>query len=176
MKWSKTSIAALTAASIDCDGSISIVKHKPDERKNPNYYVMISLQQMDGRLVDFLFGCWGGRVSREGFYGGTYPTDRTYTWKWKIKDDKAEILLKRCYKYMLIKKEKALNALRFITFKKKNRSINQGSRGYSDFVWDKYEEFWLKSKEFTRDFKDSKAGIETERQKRQNDVSDSPNL
>jgi len=174
-------MAAITAATIDCDGSISIIRQRINRSSGVRrsyrqfvYYLLISVQQNDGRLIDFLSGCWGGQINRETRYSG-FDNGQTYTWKWKVKDDKAEMVLRRCVKYLHIKKEKALNGLRFISFKKRMKKLYPGSKSYPIYIWDKYEEFYNESKKLIKDIRDSKAGIETERQKRKC-VSDSPNL
>lgn len=120
MKQNKGTKIAYTAGVIDSDGCISIGYQKPN-----NYDLTILLNSPDGRIIDFLYGCWGGSIYKTKAYqtrkDGTNGRD---VWRWELKGDKVMWLCKRMIPFLRYKKEQAQIAVQFQTHKNKGIQIS----------------------------------------------------
>jgi len=108
MKQSNTSKYAYLAGAIDSDGCIEITKGQKNDRPNPTYRIRLRVNQFDGRMVDYLYGAFGGflitsynKLRKKNYY------------TWQIECNKAYYILNRLIPFLRIKKKQAEIAVRF---------------------------------------------------------------
>jgi len=125
MKQNKGIKLAYLAGVIDSDGSIAIGKHTK-RVVNPQYHLQIVVNQADGRIIDWLYGAFGGRV----FSTGIRPTLGTREmWRWEIRGHKAGEICKKLIPFLRYKKHQAEIGYRLQTLIEKGCK-NSGQRNY----------------------------------------------
>ncbi len=157
MKQSKLSKYAYAAGIIDGEGSISV--SKCNHRKgaaNPGYAITIDVAMKDGRVIDWLFGTFGGSVRQESNNPSCYrksPDGRIYKnctlYHWYIKCNKAAEVLKRVLPFLKLKKRQAELAIRLQSringakSLKRNKGFRAGFAKHSKAEIAKREEIFL---------------------------------
>jgi len=99
------------------DGCITISKHAPRaqcQQKSPNYRVGIHINQVDGRMLDYIKGIFGGKIYVCKQYGHGNAT--VYRWE-IVSQDKAQALLKLLAPFLRYKKKQAEYAYQFCCLK-----------------------------------------------------------
>lgn len=111
------------AAFVDAEGSILIGRSKPSKRcVSPVYSLIVSLGNSSPVLMVWLRDTIGGYV---------YPIKKLSKWSkrpmwsWHLRGTQAEIVLRRCLPYFLIKREQAEIAVAFSELK---RSHSRGTQ------------------------------------------------
>ena len=124
MKKSKQAILAYAAGIVDGEGCISIYR-KPF-RNGPfkgsdssNYHLTVVVTQKDGKLVDWLYGNFGGSVSLLKKW--ERPDEKCWMHNWTLNYQKASEFLKDIMPFLVIKKKQAEIAIKF-----------QGRMGYGE--------------------------------------------
>lgn len=85
------------AGIVDGEGCISLEK-----RENNNYRIVISVANTDGRLIDWIFENFGGRIKIHN-RGEIHKK----SWKWIITGQKAISLIKDIIPFLIVKKNQA---------------------------------------------------------------------
>ncbi len=111
---------AYLAGAIDCDGSICIHKVNPSENRrmiNPSYILQMIVSGADGRIMDYLYGTFGGAIYfvpsqaeyvKNGKQFGGQPQ-----YRWEVRTNLAAELCKKIVPLLRIKKKQAELAVRF---------------------------------------------------------------
>jgi hypothetical protein len=102
MKQSNVSKYAYLAGLVDGEGCIAICQ---DSRNTSYFFVMLSIANRDGGIMDWLIGTFGGSVyhkSNKGFNGERIPI-----YEWRVYREKATPILKRSLPFLRIKKRQA---------------------------------------------------------------------
>jgi len=105
MKQSNTSKYSYLAGIIDCDGWIIIVERNRHKHTKPTFNVQVGLKQKDGRIVDWLYGNFGGNVY----------VDKRRLFTWLLPHSKNIYILKRILPFLKYKKKQAEIAIRLQT-------------------------------------------------------------
>ena len=114
MKQENKDKLAYAAGIIDGEGCVRIVARKPRFGRSTQHTLLLMVAQKDGRLVDWLFGNFGGIV-----YLKNKRTDGTdWIYEWRVTEQKAADVLKDVLPFLIVKKEQAELAIRFQTHKK----------------------------------------------------------
>ena len=124
MKRTKENKLAYAAGIIDGEGCISIYK-KPIRNgqyqgKLTNYHLTVVVTQKDGKMVDWLYGNFGGSVSLHKKW--ERPDEKCWTHEWTLNYQNAANFLKQVLPFLVSKKKQAEIAIRFqsrMTFGKK---------------------------------------------------------
>lgn len=110
MKQSNVSKFAYAAGIIDGEGSISISK------RGNSYGVSVDVGMKDGRVIDFLYGTFGGNIRvrhhEETHFGNSYSYKDFDMISWYLKCQKAKEFLRRIYPFLRVKKRQAELAIR----------------------------------------------------------------
>jgi hypothetical protein len=118
MKGRKTWQRGYAAGLIDGEGCIAIRKINDKRRNNLSYQLQISVTQVDGCIVDWLFGVFGGKVYTKK---AIYPRQNYY--RWELTSKKAMCFLKQILPFLTAKKPQAEIGIRFEVSRK--IAINQ---------------------------------------------------
>ena len=102
MKQSNTSRYAYTAGIIDCEGCIAIPIRIREDRTSPSYTLRITVTQKDGKVIDWLFGNFGGLVYKR----------KNEIYNWIIQERNAYELLKKIIPFMKVKERQCYLAIR----------------------------------------------------------------
>ena len=92
------------AGFFDGEGYIGILKRKKKEKWNIEYFIQLSIGQMDGEIMDWVVNNFGGHlhlVKRDGSY------------YWIASNKEAYNILKRIVPYLIYKKPQAELAIKF---------------------------------------------------------------
>ena len=106
MKQSNVSRYAYLAGIVDGEGCISALE---DKRFSGQCFVHLSITQKDGRLIDWLYGTFGGNIfenTTSGFSAGSS------CYRWDLYSEKATKLLKKLLPFLRMKKRQAELAIR----------------------------------------------------------------
>jgi hypothetical protein len=151
---------AYIAGFFDGEGYVGILKR---QRKDfsPEYYIMASVGQNDGEIMDILYSNFGGvlhHVKRDGSY------------QWNISYEKAYKFLKKIHPYLKYKKPQVDVAVRFYENSIPDRHQKGMGGRLKDTELQRREDLFLKLKALKRIFAKStyckhKAGSTTERVK-----------
>jgi len=176
MKQSNTSKYSYLAGVIDSDGCIRIQKDfntrsKHLKRaKNISHSLHIDVTQKDGRIINYLYGTFGGRV-------GTHKSgiNKEYYYYWKITSSKAKYVLKRILPFLRYKKKQAEIGIRLQTQIEKRKS-NLAGRELTDRDLEFREQLYQEIKKEKKTFIPC-AAVETKRsESSEKKVCDSPNI
>ena len=118
MKGRKTWERGYAAGIIDGEGCISIRKIMKEGHNNYSYQLQVSVTQVDGNIVDFLYGAFGGKV-----YNKKAIAPRQNYYRWEIISRKAMIFLKQILPFLTAKKPQAELGIRFEVSRK--LAVNQ---------------------------------------------------
>jgi hypothetical protein len=108
------------AGLVDGEGCLSICRDV--NAKGPNYFVVFSIANRDGAIMDWLFGTFGGAVytkSNKGFNGERIPI-----YEWRLYRDHAVPIVKRILPFLRIKRHQAEVWLRMA----ERMSVRRGGR------------------------------------------------
>lgn len=128
MKQSKISRYAYAAGLIDGEGCIRIEKRKARNNRSDNYFLSICLYQKDGRMVDWLFGNFGGKVYSVIMPPGKINENGGTIYQWRILNRKALEFLKKILPFLTVKKSQAEIGIRF-GWKLKDRTGRRNGMG-----------------------------------------------
>ena len=105
MKQTKAIKLAYVAGFLDGEGCIMIVKRKPrnKERVSYSYSILVTISQRDGKIMDWLYGNFGGSIR--------WKDRKNPTYEWVITHRKAEKFLKDILPFLKYKKPQAILAL-----------------------------------------------------------------
>ena len=109
MKQNKGLKYAYLAGVIDSDGCIAIKKSK--KGKTWHYSLQVLVNQADGRMADYLFGAFGGKVYKTK----AYQKGRKEIYRWQVTCKQAAKICKRLIPFLRYKKPQAELAVRFDT-------------------------------------------------------------
>lgn len=112
MKKDREVKVSYAAGIVDGEGCIRIVRRNPRQGRSTSYSVMVNVVQKDGRIVDFMYGNWGGMVYLKNKNNGNW------IYEWRLTEGKALDFLKTIYPYMIVKKAQAKLAFEFETRKR----------------------------------------------------------
>ena len=134
MKGRKTWERGYAAGLIDGEGCIMIRKIQPNEKYNfPSYQLQISMNQIDGDCIDFLYGVFGGKA----YDIKSYQENRLHNYRWELVGDKAMSFLKIILPFLRIKKIQAELGIRFQLNHKKavNQFVPQKPSDVERYEW-----------------------------------------
>jgi len=135
MKQSSLTRYTYLAGIIDGEGCIRINK----TNKNKPYYIsQITVDQKDGRLIDWLYGNFGGSINE---IGGNESKTKQY--RWTIYGTKVKDILKKIIPFLTIKKHQAEILLRYQIHKE----IEEKKYRNSDGTWKNISENEIKLRE-----------------------------
>jgi len=160
MKQSNTSRYAYLAGLIDADGCIAIKRtqaSKSNQRSTPSYSLQITVNQYDGRLIDWLYGNFGGNVCT----CWSRLRNKNY-YRWYITGSKAKYILKRLIPFLRYKKKQAELGIQLQTHIEKGMNGNSRWKSLSDKEIEIREKIYQESKELKQTFIPS-AVVETKR-------------
>lgn len=124
MKQSNTSRYAYLAGIVDGEGCLRIDIAKEGERKVPSYRLRLQIAQTNGKIIDWLFGNFGGsiyqpsakktkRIRPNGEIYETVTTD----FRWSVqKREKIMPILKKILPFSIEKKPQIQVGLEFLNF------------------------------------------------------------
>lgn len=111
MKQQKCFLYAYSAGVIDSDGSIFLSRDKL-KSGHINHKLQVKVGQTRSKVVNFLFGIWGGKIQVEyNRKNGSGSNVIVYTWL--LHSNKALNMLKKIYPFLRGKKDQAEVAIRF---------------------------------------------------------------
>lgn len=111
MKQNKSTKYAYLAGVIDSDGCIAIKRTKPtakSKRKTISYSLQVLINQVDGRMLNYIRGAFGGCTTVCRNQGQKHQD----VYRWYVTGDKAAYILKRLIPFLRAKKEQAQIGLR----------------------------------------------------------------
>ena len=159
MKQTKAIKLAYTAGIVDGEGSICIVKrrrHGINSGRSTQYFILVSVVQKDGSVIDWLKGNFDGNVVLKN----KANDGSDWIYQWRIQDKKAYEFLKLIFPFLLVKKSQAELAIRFqerLKFaRKKNVDINGHYIPLTEHELSQREEIFLEIKRLKHCFRKSK--------------------
>jgi len=108
MKIDNKTKYAYAAGLLDGEGCIRIGKRLPRNGRSTAYNLNVQISQKDGKMIDWLYGNFGGVV-----YLQRKHNDTTWIYVWIVTDIKAFDFLKKVLPFMIYKKPQAELAIRF---------------------------------------------------------------
>lgn len=154
MKKSNLTNCAYTAGVIDSDGCIHIGKRKRGNSFAHNLSLHVNV--VDGRMIDWLYGVWGGYVNKTPATGlGTVPV-----YRWELHGEKAAECIKKILPLLIYKKDQAVVAQRFheiCQHQKNNRRGHGRGNSLQPHELALRDECFEKMKQLKREFHESAA-------------------
>jgi hypothetical protein len=152
---------AYIAGLIDGEGCITILK------SNGGYSLTVSINQNDGRILDYCYGVFGGTI-----YVNIDKRNPNKLWKWQITNEKAMEMLKKIYPFLTRKKIEAETAIEFekhkrIFLKKWRKGfLVKGIQGIHithqpEYMHKYKEEKYLKLQQLKRQLQEPRAAVTT---------------
>jgi hypothetical protein len=120
MKKERAIKLAYAAGIIDADGCISLTRVKKYER------FQVCMNSTDGRMIDWLYGNFGGSVLRYQ----PYQENRKTVYRWNLTSEKAYQLCKDLIPFLKYKTKQAEIALRFWNDLRKHSTCYKNGRPY----------------------------------------------
>ena len=115
MKQNKATKLAYAAGIVDGEGCISIysksIRNGQYKGILKNYHLTVVVTQKDGKLVDWLFGNFGGSVSLHKKWERL--DEKCWMHEWTLNYQNASRFLKQILPFLIIKKKQAEIAIRF---------------------------------------------------------------
>lgn len=116
MKRTKENKLAYAAGIIDGEGCISIYKKSFRNGKFKgtdarNYHLTVVVTQKDGKMMDWLYGNFGGSISLHKKWDR--PEQKCWAHEWTLNYQKAADFLKQILPYIVAKKRQAEIAIQF---------------------------------------------------------------
>ena len=128
---------AYAAGFIDGEGCIYINRRKQPNRPKVYNVVTIHVAQKSKMQLEFMQNVFGGTlkpITREGFTVGQY-------WYWSLYGNNAERFLEHIVPYLVLKREKAEEALRYLKTRQQRRKVNShlspATTNREGSVWEK---------------------------------------
>lgn len=162
MKQNKAIQLAYLAGVIDSDGCISI--HKTTYKsykggKAPSYRLQVLMNTPDGKIMDYLYGIFGGKIYACQNHG---LGERTI-YRWEVNGSKAGELCKKMIPFLRYKKKQAEVGYRFQTlFEKQNRGLTYRTTPLTEREIQEREKLYQLSRDLKRIFTPP-AAVETKR-------------
>ena len=171
---------AYAAGVIDSDGCILIAKasdtnlRRRFSKVNPSYRLMVTVNLSDGRVLDVLYGWFGGRVYASKSMRTLpirYEDGRIYggygrqMYRWEITQAKAKDFLKKLLPFLVYKKLQAEVGIAFYTHYEGYNQPMKFGRYLPTEVQEVQlrESYYLKLRELKQQFRPSRAAAETKR-------------
>lgn len=156
MKQNKSIKYSYAAGILDGEGRIRINRLSPrGYMVSPNYSLIVAISQKDGRIIDWLYGNFGGVVylkNKKSFITGT----TNWIYVWQTDNLKALEFLKKVYPFLKLKKDQAAIAIRFQGRKRNNNDSNNKRLKLSEKEIEVREKLYLLLSLKKKDFKKSK--------------------
>ena len=104
---------ARLAAFIDGEGTIYINRRKPSgKRLSEGHTLSVLVTNSSVPLIDWLKSTFGGSVYVKDFHGKN-TLGRRQLWTWHLNERQAEVILRGCLPYFIVKREQAVIGLAF---------------------------------------------------------------
>lgn len=114
MKQDRSVKYSYAAGIIDGDGTICVNINK-NRKPNPTYAISVDVSMIDGRIVDWLYGTFGGYIYLVN-NDTHFPDGRIYKnheqYHWCVRCKKADVFLRKIYPFLKLKKKQAELAIR----------------------------------------------------------------
>lgn len=155
MEKNKQAILNYAAGIFDGEGCVRITKQQRDNGRSLQYAILVSISQKDGRLMDWLYGNFGGVV-----YMSHKTSQDNWVYNWRADNRKGYKFLKAVYPFLIVKKQQVEVAIRFQERLKyarhKTKDDQRRFAPLSQSELNERESMFLEIKKLKKDFHKSK--------------------
>lgn len=112
MKTQRAIKLAYAAGFMDGEGCVSIHTSNPRKGRSKRYILLVTITQKDGKVMDWLYGNFGGCVVKKNKGKNTFSPD-TWIYEWRADNKTAYEFCKQVYQFSIVKKRQLELAVRF---------------------------------------------------------------